>query len=262
MGRAIFNGSPRGWVEQVKAGIIQLEVVKVQYKDAEKESFLYNVYQLENGHRKDIYFPCANSELRKFSFVNNAVTQSWDVMSVYEDDSNKVTKDDADTYALYECWYLVAEKICEAAGLNPEVFKAQFTTENKDGEPFAWYDAPTNSQNSKSPWSYDAWLCSPGIPTFKIRGALIIHAGVTNRNENRVNGISIKFGLGRYKWINNRAPPLQHKKRTAAELEAERGEPNAKKANRGQPSAATISKMKAMALERAVSETPDREGSD
>lgn len=226
-GKSVMHGSVRGFIEQYRKGMIELSVEKVEREDSKKESFLYNISQLCNGVKKDLYFPTPNATLRPFSYMNGAINQSWCCKTVEEEDPSKVLEDDLDVYALYNLMELIAEAVCDKEGLDPAVFLAKFTSENHQGEPFAWYDCPNNNIKSKTPWTFENYICSAGTPTFKLRSALIQKVQNTSRSEVKENRISIKFAIGRNKFNPNQPRAVMIPKRTIHDLEAKKQQTSA-----------------------------------
>lgn len=240
-GNTVCQLSVRGFCEQIKKGTAIITLDKVQYKDAERVSHLYNMKQVIGGVKKEVYFTTPDSRLRPFSLVNGNICQSWCVKTIENEDPKDILQDDLETYAYHELMAICAERVCALENLNPEVFLPKFTTQNPAGEDFGWYDTPMNTANSKNPWSYVMWHQQAGTPTFKLKSILVCRAGPSKNGGNRENHISIKFAIGRNKFNPNGPKAVMHSKRTLKDLEAGEvvdGNADAKKTRRPKPSAA------------------------
>jgi hypothetical protein len=204
--------------------MIVLEAVPVKNErvvDGVTQTFpakLANVYEVIKGVRKDLYFVTPSALTRPFVSLegkDRCVIQNWDISSVETDEPEA---DDLEVFAYEEVFDIIAEVVAAAMGVSADIFPGRYTSQSREGEACMWYETPTNNVKSTNPWTFDAWNRAPGVPTFRIRSAIVQTASKNHRGEIHDNYISIKTALGRWKYDVNEKPRQIAVKRKATEV--------------------------------------------
>jgi len=225
-GNTVFNDSVSGWLDGIRLGTQEVQVSRVKPSEKYPDSKLYNVKQIYEGRPKEMYFRCFDEQMRPFIATEDgrAVIQNAQCETALEGYDGEPIDDDLDVARYDEVFSVIARKVCEDAGLNPDLFPPKYTTQDRNGVANIWYGTPQNGAKGSKEWTFGNWLQEKGFCTFRINSACIVEAG-TQRRGNHVNEnyVSFKLTLGRNKFQPNRSvAETTTKRKRSSDLEAEK----------------------------------------
>lgn len=207
-GKTVLEASVAGFCEKVRRGMVVLKAERVGDKPGDgseppRAKELWNVFEVVDGHNKDIYFPTPTEALRPFTYIEQEkkknIIQDWGYDScATEDPSDK----DLEILPYIEAFELMGKVVALASGVTDSLFPIKFASMSMDGILNAWFQSPA-SDKAENKWYYDSWMKSSGTPTFKVSGVLIQKAGRDSKAEHRDNYMSFYLKLGQFRYDPN-----------------------------------------------------------